>query len=246
LLWPHPSVYFPFGLLRRRGNVFAKDIQLYIGGYPRSGNTFTRAAFLSANPRTNIQSHRHIPTFVIHQLNSGMPGLVLIRKPLDAAVSWAIHEDETLEEALAYWSDYYETLLPMRSQLFVARFEDVTTNLGNVMTSFNSRFGTSYVPFEHTPENAAICFQLIEDDNRKPCGEIREMRVCRPSAPRRMVKEAHLRELTQSDFLRKELVRAEEIYEAFVHDQGDSQRRAPVRLLCEKPDTSMLRVGAPV
>lgn len=245
LLWPHPAFYFPFGVLRKRGNVFSRKAKLYISGYPRCGNTFTRTAFLSANPGVEVQSHRHIPTFVIHLMKSGIPGLVLIRNPLDAAVSWAIHENETLEEAIAYWNDYYETLLPVRSQLFLARFEDVTTDFGGVMRAFNKRWGTSYVPFEHTPENAARCFMVTEEEHRQPCGEIREMQVCRPSAPRLLVKQAHLQQLNQSDFLREELARAKDIYETFLHYRGEGDRRTSTRLIPEKADGAALHVGAP-
>jgi hypothetical protein len=230
-------------MVRGRGNVYSKEDDLYISGYPRCGNTFSLAAFQSANPKARIQSHRHIPTFVLPLVKSNTPGLVLIRNPLDAAVSWAIHENQTLEEAIAYWNDFYETLLPVRSQLFLARFEDVTTDFGGVIKAFNARWGTSYVPFEHTPENAARCFQITEAEHRKPCGEIREMQVCRPSAPRQRVKETHLQQLQQSDFLRDELTRARELYETFLHYRGESERRTSTRLVPEDA-AAPLRVEA--
>lgn len=223
ILWPRPAFYFPFGLLRHRGNVLAKDSDLYFCGYPRSGNTFASTAFLSANPDANLQSHRHIPAFVIQMMNSGVPGLVLLRKPLDAAVSWAIHQNQTLEEAVAYWNDYYETLLPYRSQLFVARFEDVTTDFGGVIQAFNQRWGTSYTPFLHTVENAARCFRATEEICREQQGEMREMMVCRPSKARRAVKQNLLDDLNQSDFLQRELVRANALYETFVAGEAGQE-----------------------
>src|SRR5277367_3556920 len=102
VLWPRPSLYYPFGILRKRGNVFDKGAQIYISGYPRCGNTFSRTAFLAANPGVSIQSHRHIPAFVLQLMKYGIPGLILLRNPLDAAVSWAIYQNQTLEEAIAY------------------------------------------------------------------------------------------------------------------------------------------------
>ena len=227
LLWPRPILYFPFGMLRNRGNVFSKEAELYISGYPRSGNTFARTAFLSVNPGARVQSHRHIPTFDIQAIKRGVPGMVLIRTPLDAAVSWAIHENETLEEALAYWNDFYETLLPFRPQLFLARFEEVTTDFGGVIKALNARWGTSYAAFDHTPENAAKCFQVTEEEHRKPCGEIRECEVGRPSAPRRLVKQTHLQQLNQSDFLREELARAKELYRTFALNMEEGEEDRP-------------------
>jgi len=231
LLWPHPSIYYPFGILRKRGNVFDHDARLYMGGYPRSGNSFAAIAFSSANPRVRIHTHQHIPAFVLHLVKCKIPGLVLIRAPLDAAVSWAIHQNQTLEEAVAYWNDYYETLLPVRSALFVARFKEVTTDFGSVIRAFNTRWGTSYLPFDHTPENAARCFQVTEDDYRRSNGDLCERQVSRPSAERRLIKETHLDQLDQSSFLREELARAEELYVTFVHQRAKGELQTSGRLI---------------
>jgi hypothetical protein len=245
-LWPRPALYFPFGLMRRRGSVFNRNFEMYISGYPRCGNTFARTAFLAANPKVKVQSHRHIPTFVLQSVKLGVPGLVLLRTPLDAAVSWAIHENQTLEEAIAYWNDYYETLLPVRSELFIARFEEVTRDFGAVIRALNAKWRTAFVPFDHTPENAAECFRVTEEEHRQPSGLIREMQVCRPSPERRSVKEAHLQQLNESSFLRQELARATSLYEAFVHYKAKDQRRSSTRLTPEKADESTFRMGAPV
>jgi hypothetical protein len=90
IFWPRPALYFPFGVLRNRGNVFRSDFELHISGYPRSGNTFAVKAFLMANPGTPLRSHRHIPTFAVQSAKNSQPGMVLIRNPVDAAVSWSI------------------------------------------------------------------------------------------------------------------------------------------------------------
>jgi hypothetical protein len=246
ILWPRPAFYFPFGLLRQRGSVFNRNFEIYISGYPRCGNTFARTAFLSANPGARVQSHRHIPSFVLQSVKLGVPGLVLLRSPLDAAVSWAIHENQTLEEAIAYWNDYYETLLPVRSELFIARFEDVTRDFGGIIKALNQKWNTSFVPFDHTPENAAECFRVTEEEHRQPSGLIREMQVCRPSPERRSVKETHLQQLNQSSFLRDELARASIIYETFLHFRGKDQHQSSTRLIPEKADNTHFRMGAPV
>jgi hypothetical protein len=243
-LWPHPSVYYPFGILRNRGNVFNDEAQLYMGGYPRSGNSFSAIAFKCANPSVNIHSHQHIPSFVLHLVKRKVPGLVLIRTPLDASVSWAIHQNQTLEEAVAYWNDYYQTLMPVRSELFVARFKEVTSDFGAVMRAFNSRWGTSFTPFDHTPENAARCFQLTEEDYRRSNGELCERQVCRPSPERRIIKETHLEQLDQSGFLRDELARANELYENFLHHRAKGEMAISTRLAPARPERETPRVEA--
>jgi len=244
MLWPRPAIYSPIGLLRKRGNVLSHDAELFFCGYPRSGNTFVRTAFLLANPGAKLQSHRHIPPFVLHQVNAGIPGMILIRKPLDAAVSWAIHENETLEEAVAYWNDYYETLMPVRGELFVARFEDVTEDFGGVIERFNARWGTDYARFEHTAENTAQCFELTEDLQRGAEGRVREMRVCRPSAERRVVKDSVLSQMEPSSFLKSELAKANELYERFADYRETTTAYLPA-VMAERPAARYAELAVP-
>jgi hypothetical protein len=168
-------------------------------------------------------------------MDCGIPGLVLIRKPLDASVSLAIFENWSLERAVSYWNDYYETLLPVRSELFLARFEDVTKDFGAVMAAFNKRWGTPYETFKHTIENAAHCFRVTEDEARCRDGEVLEAHVCRPSRWRANVKEACLGQLNQSDFLQEELARANELYDLFVNGQPKEQRQPATEPARELP-----------
>ena len=235
VIWPRPLLYFPVGMLRRRGNVLNTHWDFFMGGYPRSANTFTQMAFLSTNPTVNLQTHRHVPTFVLQMVKSGIPGLVLIRKPIDAAVSNAISSNWSLERAVAYWNDYHETLLPVRSEIFLARFEDVTKDFGAVMRAVNARFGTSFTPFVHTPENTSRCFRLTEDICRESKGELTERHVCRPSKWRQNIKETCLDQMERSDFLQEELARANELYDLFVNGQPKEQRQPATEPARELP-----------
>jgi hypothetical protein len=246
LLWPHPHLYFPYGILRRRGNSLNTDFDFYMGGYPRSANSFSRAAFLLSNPGAKILTHRHVPTFVLNLARHNVPGLVLVRKPLDAAVSLAIRTNRSLEDVLAYWNDYHRALLPVRSQLFMVRFEDVTKDFGAVMRAANDHWGTSFIPFLHTPENAARCFQITEEICRCEQGDVVETIVCRPSKFRRAVKETHLEQLVHSNFLRDELAKAQELYETFVSTSVRIQPEAAIagRIAAQPMDESVLQASS--
>ena len=65
----HPAIYFSlYRLLRTRQNLagaVTPDKQLVIEGFPRSGNTFARRAFLMAQgerfDKTRISVHFHVP-----------------------------------------------------------------------------------------------------------------------------------------------------------------------------------------
>lgn len=213
LFWPWPAFYATLGFLKRGLNVLEDGYQLYIDGYPRSGNTFALKAFLLANPGTRVRSHRHIPTFIMLSIQRNEPGMVLIRKPVDAAVSWAIHQREPLLPALAYYNDYHSVLLRRREQLFFVSFEAATTDFGAVIRSFNEHWGASYAPFDHTPQNVAICLVSIETDCAGRTGEALERGVARPSVWRKPLQEKLLRELNSSPAAQKELRRANELYQ---------------------------------
>lgn len=212
-IWPRPALFFPFGVLRNRGNVYRSDYDLYICGYPRSGNTFALKAFELANPGASIRSHKHIPAFVVQSVKWSMPGMVLIRKPLDAAVSWSIYTREPLAESLAYYMEYYSVLAPYRSSLFFASFEDVTSDFGQVIRAFNSRWNTAFSEFDNTPENTMRCMEEIESEYLDSNGRVIEHKVPRPSTDRKAEKKAFQDQVTGSFTLQKQLRQAEELYQ---------------------------------
>jgi hypothetical protein len=213
LIWARPALYAPIGILRNRGNVFRTDHRLYISGFPRSGNSFAVKAFQHANPGVAVRSHRHIPAFVVQSVRDNMPGMVLIRTPIDAAISWAIFMGQSLRQTLAYYTDYHSVLVPYREALFLIRFEDVTCDFGKVTASFNERWNTQFVPFEHTPENVARCMAQIETEYVDDQGAVMENKVPRPSTHRQLLKETFLRQLNRSSVWQQELHRANELYQ---------------------------------
>lgn len=216
LFWPRPSLYAPFSLLRGHGNVLATHYPLYICGYPRSGNTFALKAFQSANPNVLVRSHKHIPAFAVQSVRINMPGMLLIRNPVDAGISWSIFTKKPLWESLAYYNDYYSVLLPYRDELMFVSFEEVISDFGKVTEAFNARWGTDFIAFEHTPKNVARCMKEIESDFLDPIqGRINESRVARPSLHRKSQRQIFLPQLNHP-IARVELKRANELYHALV------------------------------
>ena len=210
--WPRPAVYYPFGILRGRGNVFRTSHELSISGFPRSGNTFALKAFLLSNPNVPVRSHRHNPTFTVQDVRNNKPEMLLIRNPVDAAVSWSIYTRKPLHHTLAYYTDFHSVLRPYRDELFVVSFEAVVEDFGKVMGAFNARWGTDYALFEHTPENVARCVAEIEAEYLDKSGKVIESKVPRPSRQRRSQKEILLRQLNRSAAAQQELLRANELY----------------------------------
>lgn len=217
LLWTRPSLYRWFGILRDRGDCLEEDFEVWIGGYPRSANTFAVAAFKLANPQVRIASHWHIPTFVIHGLRCGKPGILVIRRPLDSVVSWTLYWQGKmkLEDSLDYYLDFHNALLPYRGELFVAPFDATTKDFARILHQFNQRFGTKYTPLPPGENSVRRCVSFVEDWLRAPDGSINEFKVSRPSPKREALKPKLVKALNESLRLANKLQAANELYGLF-------------------------------
>jgi len=232
VLGEHPRLYYPIMQHHRRYRelLINNATDLVIEGYPRSGNTFAVAALQFVQPQTlHIARHTHSPAQVMEAVRLGLPTLVVVRNPRDAAVSLVIREPEvTLAHAFARYRRYHERIHACRAGFLVATFDEVTTEFGAVVERFNRTFGLSLTPFAHTQANCDAVFKIVEDMERKDFdGVLREHRVARPSEWRREPK-ARLAEAVGDASYRTLLGDCDRLYETF-------------RALAAKPPTA----GAP-
>jgi hypothetical protein len=218
----HPVVYFGlFRMLRPRKELAARgvapDTQLVIEGFPRSGNSFARRAFIMAQNdpqiKDRIAHHLHVPAQVVRAARWQIPTLVLIRRPRDAVLSLAIRDPIPVDQALRYYRTFYETLEKYRDAYVLALFEEVTEDFGRVTKRINDKFGTTFSLFRHDEESVGKVFAGMETHARKKYGEtLWERKVQRPSAVRERMK--HEIEYDLENPKRKRLIAgAEAVYE---------------------------------
>lgn len=189
----HPSIYLPFARWKYGSEgVVSPQTEVVIEGFQRSGNTFAVIGFQLAQGRTlRIAHHLHAAAQVVAATRMGIPTLVLIREPVESAISHMLREPCITErQALSSWIRFYEGVLPHRDRFVVGEFGAVTADLGAVIRQVNERFGTVFAEFEHTEANVARCFELIDERNRERYGTIVESHVARPSAEREALKSA--------------------------------------------------------
>lgn len=190
----HPSLALPLQRLRGRGEVLGPDTEIVIESFPRCASSFVVAAFrLAQEPHASrIAHHTHMPAQVIAAVRSGVPTLVLVRRPEDAVLSHVIHTPElTPALSLRGYVRFHEPLLPHRHGFVVGRFEEAVSDLGAVIERVNARFGTSFRPFEHRPEHLARIEREIDEDYRSRAGSREELEriVPMPTDARRALKE---------------------------------------------------------
>jgi hypothetical protein len=215
----HPALALPLARVRGHGVPVGRNTEVVIEGYPRSANSFTVAAFRRAQGReVRVAHHVHAPAQVLAAVRWGIPALVLVRRPEDAVLEYVLKKPHvTVAQALRGWVRFYRPLLPLRGGFVVGRFEEVTSDLGAVIRRLNERFGTRFVPFEHTEDNARAALDELDRwwRDRLGPGPLLELTVGRPSELRDRLKE-ELRPRYRAPSLAPLRERAEALYRRFV------------------------------
>lgn len=235
LLAVYPAIYLPLARLKRRGPLGAQPVtpgsDLVIEAFPRSGNTFATMAFSRSQPvPIKLAHHLHAPAQLIAAARWQRPALLIIRPPADAVGSFVQREPEiSLNQALRNWQRFHAQLLSHLNAFVLATFEQVTDDFGHVIERINVRFGTDFLPFDHSARNVAACFRDIELRNAQRFGEgaVLEGGVARPSAERRAAKTQLLQQL-QAPPLADRLAAADALYRRLAARaaQGDAETRS--------------------
>ena len=224
----HPSAFYGLYRLARKdqARVVTQDTQLVIEGFPRSANTFARVAFNRAqSERVRIAHGLHVPAQVIRASRWRIPTLVLIRKPKDAVLSFAIRDPISVDQALRYYLSFYETVEEYRDAYVLGLFEEVTEDFGEVIRRINDRFGTTFSPFSHDERNVDGVFAHLERNSRKRFGETSlKNKVSRPFASREKLKREVGYELENPK--RRHLIsRAETVYGRLTRKPAQDHQR---------------------
>ncbi len=191
--------------------------QLVIEGFPRSGNTFSVVAFEQVQRESvRIAHHIHMPAQVIRAAHWGIPILLLVRKPTDAALSWVVREPEVpIRQALKHYVSFYEKVAEYHDAFVVGFFEEVTRDYGMVLERVNAKFGTGFSSFVHSEDNVRCVFDRIEELHRaKRGGRLDEKVIAHPSVVKAELKDALRKELDAPE-VRELTAQAEAVYERF-------------------------------
>jgi hypothetical protein len=215
----HPSLYFSMYRLMRQDHarIVTPDTQLVIEGFPRSGNSFARRAFVLAQDETfdvaRIAHHMHVPAQVVRAAQWRIPTLVVIRRPREAVVSFAIWDPISVGQALRYYISFYETVEKYQDAIVVGLFEEVTEDYGQVIERINDKFGTNFNVFRHDEENVGKVFADMEIFAKNKYGEAQwERKIHRPSAVKERMKHEIVHDL-ENPKRKKLIARAEAVYD---------------------------------
>lgn len=216
----HPAIYFNlFRLMRTRQDfrrVVAPDTQVVIEGFPRSGNTFARRAFVMAQDenfdKSRIAHHIHVPAQVVQAARWQIPTLVLIRRPRDAVLSFALWDPISVDQALKYYVSFYETSEKYRDAYVLGLFEEITRDFGQVIQRINDKFGTTFSLFRHDEGNVGTVFADMDTYAKERFGEKQwERKVFHPTGVKERMKREIEHEL-ENPKRKKLIAEAEAVY----------------------------------
>lgn len=235
LLNAYPAVYMPLGRWRSRGRpeyIVTRDTELVLEAFGRAGSTFVWFAFRSAQPRpVRLAHHTHAAAQVITAVHWNIPTLVVVRPPVDAALSHMVRHGVSARPALVAWIRFHRRIMSVRHGFVAAGFDEVTQDFGAVVRRLNEAFGTSFGVFEHTDENEARVFAEIRERNRMLWGEEmtpeRARSLALPTAERDALK-GRLRAELDVDELAPLRARAEDLHRVILgRPAPDSAAMAP-------------------
>lgn len=178
-----------------------RDTGLVIEGFGRSGTTFANFAFLSAQTRpVKTVHHTHAVAQIIVAARMGIPTLLIVKPPLEAALSHMVRHQVPAGPPLNAWIRFHRRVLPYLDRVVVISFQKMTTDFGAVVRRINDKFGTSFGVFNHTRENEAAVFERIRQRNlvRWPEG-MRKTALAIPTAEREATKEKLRAELMREE-----------------------------------------------
>lgn len=194
----HPWIYMP---LARRWHADMEhrfvepDTELVVEGFGRSGSTFAILAFELAQQRpVKTAHHTHAAAQVVVAAKMGTPTVVIIRDPMDATLAHMIRRKIPPKPALQSWIRYHHHIQPYKDRVLATPLASVSSDFGAVVHAINDRFDTAFKEFDHTKENEAHIFELIEAQNLQKYGEPTYW-VALPTASRLEEKDARRREL---------------------------------------------------
>lgn len=157
------------------------DTTIVIEGYPRSANSLMVDAFIIAQTGyVPIANHSHHWGQVKDGVKKGIPVVVTIRNPIDAAASLLVRRDEiNAQTALSGYDVFHRKILPLKKQIQFVRFEDVIESPAQVVAQINERFSTCFEVPEDTVKDELRDKSLKESSMKDP--EKGKFQVCYPN-----------------------------------------------------------------
>jgi hypothetical protein len=181
--------------MRGRHLPSSKHADLVLEGYPRSGNTYAEHMLRIMCPGLHWISHTHSPGTLHWARKHHIPTLILIREPLDAAISLFIYrmQQVSLSLCLHEWEAFHNAARGLKNVAFIPFQTLVSDTEASVVKSLHS-LGLQDAIKAALPENPRRSFEASHDHDKWHLREVRgiafgEEQGNRPSDNRKQMAE---------------------------------------------------------
>ncbi|MGI8951196.1 MAG: hypothetical protein ACR2FN_06385 [Chitinophagaceae bacterium] len=179
----YPYLYSKFSqLLSGRDCYTTKHTDIVIDGFPRSANTYATYAFdIAQLKKYNIANHIHKKSQFLIANKYGIPGILLIRRPIDC-ISSLLFRQPKYDPAVAFEGYYflYNGLKHLDSYV-VGNFENVLNNYGEIINRLNLKFGCQFNLYIKNEENEEKVKHIIHTQDELKNAKDYKQRVAYPN-----------------------------------------------------------------
>lgn len=176
-----------------------RDTRIVIEGFPRSANSFAYHAFLYAQEEGwdgHIAHHVHVPSQFKVAARYDVPVLILIRNPVDTAVSLRVrHTHLSSKGVLRGYIRYYSSLQDHIEKFVFGSFCTATSSFGKLIENINKKYGKSFGIFDHNKENESSVIKTVKQSNEKSGLKKKQLGV--PSEKKKEVKGKYRKEVNR-------------------------------------------------
>lgn len=199
-------------------SLFAKDRKITdrenidVSGPPRVSNTYVGRVLNQTQEDLHFVNHFHSPGQVINGLKKGIPTIIIIRDPLDTAISSCIKYPLLYPfVAVLRYNVFYNSLLKYKGKYIVADFKIVKSDFNSIIREFNEKYQNK-LRLKYIENPDILEGEILESMFTKntPEGDI-ETQVSAPTKKKEMLK----KEMTKSIEATFNMSKAKQIYNIF-------------------------------
>jgi hypothetical protein len=208
----HPTLYRAFVRLFRRTefNYFPSErTELFIAGYPRSGNDYAKQIVKCFYPGLRISSHFHRPGAFRYALKIGVPVVAVVREPLGCVSSCMVKRRSELgldsfpTYPMQEYIVYHQQLLTVAEQVPIVTFDElVGDSMGYVE---KVRHLTGRAPIEITMAEAKEHVVAKLEDRSLDCNQVPDVKKGPDEAKDAIKREAQILITADDAFMTKAL-----------------------------------------
>lgn len=200
-----PFFYLLYYSNKKKYALVKEDTDLLIDGFPRSANTFAYVFIELTQPVKKLAHHVHLPVQYYRSIKFKSPAVLLIRNPVDAAVSMFIRRPTYFPYFIfLYYYLFHKKISKIKNAILIVKFEDVISDPNLIIRKLRSKGYSGFDEVELTQNLMEKIIKRVDelDMINQNDSEIKNHTVARPTEYRKIISEKIREELSSKRYNR--------------------------------------------